>query len=110
MQVPLEISYRDVEKTPALENLINESISDLESYYNNIISCRIAIEKPNSMVSTGNPYRVRISLRVPPGHELVVTKDQGDSDPDEPLGAVIRDAFGAAERQLKDLNEKQKNY
>jgi ribosome-associated translation inhibitor RaiA len=110
MQVPLEISYREVEKTEALESLVMENVNELENFYNNIISCRIAIEKPNSTVSSGNPYRVRIAVRVPPGHELIVTKDQGDSDPEMPLGAVIRDAFSAVERQLKDLNGKQKNY
>jgi cold shock CspA family protein len=107
MQVPLEISYRNLEKTQAIEDLVQEKAARLEKFCDHITSCRIAIEKTHDHPKSGSPYRVRIDLRVPPNHELAVDRnpDQGTQYP--PLEAVIRDAFGAAERQLKQLNEKQ---
>ena len=42
MRVPLEISFRGVEKTEFLENLIREKTAKLERLCDNIISCRIS--------------------------------------------------------------------
>lgn len=107
MQVPLEVTYRDVPKTDAVEALVQEKIARLERVCDHISSCHIAIEKAHDRPSSGSPYRVRIDLRVPPGHELVADQNPGEGTQYEPLEAVIRDAFEAAERQLKELNERQ---
>ena len=107
MQVPLEVSYRNVEKTDALEALVQEKVDKLEEVCDHISSCRIAIEKAHDHPSSGSPYRVRIDLTVPPRHELAVTKSPDEGTQYEPLEAVIRDAFEAARRQLAELNERQ---
>jgi cold shock CspA family protein/ribosome-associated translation inhibitor RaiA len=109
MQVPLEIFYKDINKTDSLDELINEKISRLEKMCNHITSCSIAIEKPNATIRQGNPYRVRITLKVPPGHEIAVSKEPGDNDKDDPLPAVIRNAFIAMEKQLKKLVQLQRD-
>lgn len=108
MQVPPEITYRDVEKTDALDTLVNEKIAKLERFYSNINSCHIAIEKIHDRPSSGSPYRVRLDITVP-GHELVAESNPGESAQYDPLETVIRDAFDAASRQLKALNEQQRN-
>lgn len=107
MNVPLEISYRHVDKTEALESLIREKVEKLEDVCDHISSCRIAIEKPHENPSSGTPYRVRIDLRVPPGHELAVDKSPGQGTQYQPLENLIREAFDAARRQLIELNERQ---
>ncbi|HHP7243160.1 MAG TPA: HPF/RaiA family ribosome-associated protein [Elainellaceae cyanobacterium] len=107
MNVPLEISYRHVDKTEALESLIREKVDKLEDVCDHISSCRIAIEKPHEHPSSGTPYRVRIDLRVPPGHELAVDKSPDQGTQYEPLETLIREAFDAARRQLIELNERQ---
>jgi len=106
MEIPLEISFREVEKTEELEELIRNSAADLEKVCGKLISCRIAVEKPQKHQSSGNPYRVRIDARVPPGQELVVRKEPADSPMHESLHAVIVDAFETAERRLRKLSEK----
>jgi ribosomal subunit interface protein len=108
MQVPPEITYRDVEKTEALDTLVNEKIAKLEKFYNNINSCHIAIEKIHDRPSSGSPYRVRLDITVP-GHEFVAESNPGESAQYDPIETVIRDAFDAAIRQLKALNEQQRN-
>jgi cold shock CspA family protein/ribosome-associated translation inhibitor RaiA len=109
LEVPLELTFRDIEKTDELVELVNDKVASLEKVCDYIISCRIAIEKPQEHQRMGNPYRVRINVRVPPGHEIVVKREPGDGDMHEPLDAVIRDVFAAAQRQLKELVEKQRN-
>lgn len=109
MQVPLEISYRGVEKTEALDALVNEKVAKLERVCNYINSCRIAIEKIHDRPSSGSPYRVRIDLTVPPGHELAAVKNPGEGDQYDPLESVIRSAFDAARRQLTELTQRQRD-
>ncbi|HVS03591.1 MAG TPA: HPF/RaiA family ribosome-associated protein [Thermoanaerobaculia bacterium] len=107
MQVPLELSFRNVENPDGLEPLIRRRVDKLEKFCDHITSCRVAVERPNQHARSGNPYRVRIDLTVPPGHALVVTKEPGDSDFHDELPTVVRAAFDAAERQLKELVDRQ---
>jgi cold shock CspA family protein len=46
-------------------------------------------------------------MTVPPGHELIATGQSHKNDVHELLPSVIRKAFHAAERQLKELLERQ---
>ena len=109
MEVPLQLTFRDIEKTDELVDLVNDKVASLEKVCDYIISCHTAIEKPQEHQRMGNPYRVRVNVRVPPGHEIVVKREPGDGDMHDPLDAVIRDVFAAAQRQLKELVEKQRN-
>jgi len=107
--MPLEISFRDVPKTEAIDNLIREKAKKLEQVCDHITGCRIAVEKPHNNVKVGNEYRVRIDITVPPGHEVVINKEPGKNDMHNSLPAVIRDAFDAARKQLQKLSAIQRN-
>src|ERR1043165_2708201 len=108
MQVPLTMTFRKVRKTAAVENLIRQQAAKLERVCSYLVSCRIAIEKPQEHQRTGNPFRVRIDVTVPPEHELVVVRDSTEGDLHEQLPTVIRDAFSAMRRQLMKLVEKRR--
>lgn len=107
MKISPEITYRNVEKTNAIDTLIQEKIAKLELVCNYINSCHIAIEKTHDRPRSGSPYRVRIDMTVPPGHEIVAESNPGESNQYDPLDAVIRDAFNAARQQLIKLSERQ---
>ena len=107
MKVPPEITYRNLEKTNAIDNLVHEKIAKLETVCDHISSCHIAIEKVHDRPRSGSPYRVRIDMTVPPGHELVAERNPAESNQYDPLEAVIRDTFNAARQQLVKLNERQ---
>jgi ribosome-associated translation inhibitor RaiA/cold shock CspA family protein len=109
MQIPLEITYLDVEKTDALETLIREKVAKLEQVCNYMNSCRVGIEKTHDRPKSGSPYRVRIDITVPPSHEIAAVKNPGEGNQYDPLEAVIRSAFDAARRQLVKLTEKQRD-
>ncbi len=108
MQVALEITYRDVEKSDAIETLIHEKVAKLERLCDYISNCQIAVEKIHDRPSHGSPYRVRIDMTVPPGHEIVADVNPSEPNQHVKLDAVIRDAFSTAERQLKELIRRQR--
>lgn len=106
MQVPLEISFRDV-RSDTVEPIIREHVAKLEKFCDHMTSCRVAVERPHKHARAGNPYRVRIEIKVPPGHDIVVNQGPMDQDFHEPLSAVVRNAFKAVRRQLTELTERQ---
>ncbi len=109
MQLPLDISYRNIKKTPAIDDLVRSKAKKLEEVCDHIMGCHIAIEQTHTHPEKGSPYRVRIDLTVPPNHEVVAEKSPDTGIQYDSLQVVIRDAFEAARRQLKELAEKQQN-
>lgn len=106
MQIPLEITFRDVPKTNDVETLINEKVEKLGKVCDYFTSCRVAIEKPQQHQRTGNPYRVRIVIMVPHDNEVVVIREPSQSGMHVPLSSVVRDAFETAHRKLRKLVER----
>jgi ribosomal subunit interface protein len=101
MQVPLEITFRGIEHSDAVETRIREKAAKLEQYCDQIISCRVAVEAEHHHQHQGNLYKVRIDLSVPHKH-IVVSKDHHDKQSHEDLYVALRDAFAAATRQLEE--------
>src|SRR5947199_10858951 len=93
MQVPLKITFRNVRKTPDIEALIGKQAAKLERVCNHIVSCRMAVEKPQQHKRTGNLFRVRIDVTVPPQHELVVIRESSEVEFHQRLPTVLRVAL-----------------
>jgi ribosome-associated translation inhibitor RaiA len=104
MQIPVIIHWRDVEKTDALEALVRKQAAKLDALFDHIISCRVAIERPQKAGDPGAPYRVRLDLTTPPEHELVVRCEPAHGV----LRTIINDAFKSMRRQLRDLHERRR--
>lgn len=103
MQVPLQLQLKDVAADARLEDRIHRRVERLERLCDDITSCRVLVEQPHEHATSGSPWRVRIEVAVPPGHDLVVNKKPGDHDLQDPLETVVNNAFDAAERQLKEV-------
>jgi len=93
MDMPLQVTFRDLPHSPALDEKIREKASRLQSLSDRITSCRVTLERRHQR--QGREYSVRIDLRVPE-REIVVNHDH-----DEDVYVALREAFDAAERQLK---------
>ncbi|HKY31970.1 MAG TPA: HPF/RaiA family ribosome-associated protein [Candidatus Polarisedimenticolia bacterium] len=104
----MEITYRDVPKTDELEDLIRTKAGKLERLCADIVSCRIAVEKRQQHQKLGNPHRVRIEVTLPPGKDLVVAKEPGESGAHDLLPKIVREAFKVMERQVKEANSKRR--
>ena len=107
MKVPAEITYRNLEKTDAIDNLIQEKIAKLEQFCDYMNSCHVVVEKAHENPSSGSPYRVSIDITIPHGREIAVVENPDTGKQYPPLEAVIRDAFEAARRQVVSLSNEQ---
>jgi cold shock CspA family protein/ribosome-associated translation inhibitor RaiA len=101
MRPILEVHYRNVDKTSSVEELIQDKVDKLQRVFSDVMSCRVSIERPQQHQKVGNPYRVRLDLKTP-GREIVAVRESGEGDMHDSLSKVIRDAFTAARRQLRE--------
>lgn len=106
MQEPLEISFNEIEKTPKLESLIREKAERLGKFSDELISCHVDIAHPHAHPNSGSGFRVRIDLRVPPRDQLVAHEHSSHGDIHDTVETVVRRAFDAIERQLKEHTER----
>jgi len=105
MQVPLEITFRGMDRSDAIEARIREKATWLETFHDRIMSCRVVVEAPHRHHHKGRIYTVAVDLTVP-GAELVVNRDPGADHAHEDVYVAIRDAFDAAKRQLEAHSRK----
>ena len=103
MQVPLQITYRDISRSDALDARIRDKAAKLEEFHPHVTSCRVVVEERHRHKHQGKQFCVSIDLRVP-GREVVVNRDH-----DEDIYVAVRDAFNAAGRQLEDFAREQRS-
>jgi ribosomal subunit interface protein len=102
MQIPLQVTFRDMAQSEAIESRIRTKVEKLQKHYDRIMGCRVVIEMPQRHKHQGKLHSVRIDLTVP-GAELVANHAE-----DEDVYVAIRDAFGAITRQLEDFARRQR--
>jgi len=108
MQIPLQITFRDMEPSAAVETRIREKAAKLEQFYDHILSCRVTVEAPHAHQHQGKLYQVRIEVGVPDA-QLVVSHEHHHKDQaHEDAYVAIRDAFDAIQRQLEDYARKRR--
>lgn len=96
MQVPLQIVFRDIERSEALESRVRAESDKLERFHSRITSGRVTIEEEHRHQSQGREFSVNIDVRIPGRREIVATARHED------VYVAVRDAFDAARRQLED--------
>jgi len=101
MQTPLQITFRNIDASPAVEAKVRKRVEELEQFYDRIISCRVMIEAPNRRHREGSLYHIRVDLKVP-GREIVVKRDPPEHHAHEDIYVAVRDCFDAVRRQLED--------
>jgi len=101
MQVPLQITFRGIDPSDAIETRVRELAARLGRYHERITSCRVMIETPHRNKGHGKLYHVRIDITVP-GAEIVVGREPQAKHAHEDAYVALRDAFEAARRRLQD--------
>jgi len=101
MDKPLEITFRNLDRSEALASFIEEKCAMLEHFYHHIISLHVTVEAPHRRHLKGNAYRVVIEAHVP-GKNLVTGKSPGREMRHKNLIAAVNDSFQAMSRQLED--------
>ena len=101
MQVPLQISFRNMDPSPAIETVVREKAAKLGRFFERIVSCDVTIEAPHRHHHKGKLYKVRIDIGMP-GNDVHVNQEGPKNRAHEDVYVAIRDAFDAAVRQLED--------
>jgi ribosomal subunit interface protein len=107
MQMPLQIAFRNMESSAAIEARVRERAKKLDQYHNRIMSCRVVVESPHRHRHQGKVFHVRIDLTVPQG-EIVVNREPEENHAHEDVFVAIRDAFDAMQRRLQDYAHQQR--
>lgn len=101
MDMPVQVTFRNVDPSPAVEAEVLRRASMLERYHPRLQSCRVVVEAPHRHRRKGAPYRVLIDMVVP-GAELVVGRNPTEHAAHADVYVAVRDAFRAARRELMD--------
>lgn len=94
MKPAVNVVYRDLESSAALNSIINKKVEKLARYSDGILSSRVVIDIPHNHKHKGKMFRASLELDLK-GAPLAVHCD------DESIHVAVRDAFNSAERTLK---------
>ena len=108
MQLPLQVTFRHMEPSEALEAKIRKRADELDQLFDGIMSCRVVVEINHQHHHQGNLFHVRIDLKLP-GKELVVSREPDKHHAHEDPYVAVRDAFDAMRRQLEDYLRVRRN-
>lgn len=100
MKLPLQVVFRNMDASAAVEAKIRDRVDQLEKFYQHIMSCRVAVEAHHKH-HQGNLYHVRVDLKVPDA-EIVASRDPKAHQAHEDVYVAVRDAFDAVRRRLED--------
>lgn len=107
MLIPLQITFRDIEPSPAVEARIRELAARLERFSPNIVRCQVVVAAPHSHGRQGRLYEVHIDAKMV-GAELVAKREHRRHHSHEDVYVALRDAFRALERQLENYERKRR--
>jgi ribosomal subunit interface protein len=109
MKLPLQVVFRNMGPSDAIETRIRERVEALERFYEHIMSCRVVVELHHRHHHQGNLYHVRVDIKVP-DDELVASRERDLHQAHEDVYAAIRDAFDAVRRQLEDYIRRRRGH
>lgn len=102
MKSNADVVYRDIDTSPALNDIIYKKIEKLHRYSDSIIHSRVVLDAPHRHKHKGKMFRASIELGMK-GSPITVSQD------DTSVHVAVRDAFTALERKLKEECAKRKD-
>ena len=101
MRLPLQITYRDMLPSEAVDRCIRARAERLDQFCDRLMSCRGVVESRHHRHRHGALYHIRIDLTAP-GDEIVVSREPAMHRSHEDIYVAVRDAFDAVRRRLED--------
>jgi ribosomal subunit interface protein len=102
MKPAVDVVYRDLDSSAALNDIILKKLEKLNRYSDQIVHSRVVLDAPHQHKHKGKQYRASIELDIK-GHPVAFTQD------DESIHVAVRDVFSSAERKVKQLAARQRN-
>lgn len=108
MNTPLEITFKGLDRSEAIEAKIMEKTAKLEKVFDRMTHCRVVVAAPNKHHHKGKSYEIKIDIGIPDHAPLILSHESAVGDAQEDLQIALRDAFDAAKRRLDDIAERMK--
>jgi ribosome-associated translation inhibitor RaiA len=119
LKFPVQITFRNLEPSAVVEEWVQAEADKLETFYDHIISCRVAVEIPHRHHRKGKHCHVRLDLTLP-SKEIVIHRDHDPfsspkksravmdgevtkTEPHHNLHLAVHDAFKVAGRRVQDF-------
>src|SRR5574340_594469 len=102
MDLPLQITWRGIAHSEALDAAIREKAAKLQQFHDGLMRCKVVVELPSRHKQQGRHFTVRVELKLP-ASDIAVVREH-----DEDVHVALRDAFDAARRKLRDLAHEQR--
>ncbi|MBT5484395.1 MAG: ribosome-associated translation inhibitor RaiA [Gammaproteobacteria bacterium] len=102
-----QVVFRGIDHSQAVEEAVQKRAEKLARFSDQIQSLRVTVESPHNNHHKGKVYHVGVEAFIP-NHDIVVNHDQHDNHAHEDIYVAIRDTFDAVERQIKDINAKER--
>ena len=103
-----QVMYHNIDQTDAISEAVQKRITKLERFCDQIINGRVVLDCPHNNHHKGKVYSVSLEIHTS-SLEVRVNQEQHDNHAHEDLYVAIRDAFNAAERQLKSVDKKHRS-
>lgn len=107
MQIPLQITYRSMEASEAIDTYIRERAAKLDGCCENMVSCRVVVEAPHKHQHKGGLYHVSIDITLP-RESIIINREPELHQAHQDAHVAVRDAFDAAQKQLRAFVSRQK--
>ncbi len=107
MILPLQVTFRHMDPSPALEERIRQLVSRLDRFSEQIMRCHVIVEPLAHHKHQGALYDFRIDITLPDEEIAIRHAHPADHAHEDPYVA-LRDAFLAARRKLEDYERKRR--
>jgi ribosomal subunit interface protein len=105
MAIPVQITFRDIDPSDAVEARINERVQRLEKFASRATGLHVTVAAPHQSGHKGQIYQFTLELLLPKG-DIVIKQGDTPNHAHEDIYVAMRDAFQALERRVQDHLEK----
>ena len=102
MQVPLDITFENSEPSEAIRSEVEKQAKRLEKFSDRVTSCHVAVIAPQTRHRKGGLFKIDIRIAMPEHKDVIVSRTHDNVPEHEHVAVAIKDAFGAAQRQIED--------
>ena len=104
MTFPMQITYRHMDSSPALDERIRDLAARLATASSHVLSGHVLIAAPHQHSHQGRLFEVHLDLHVP-GRRIAVHRSSAWNRAHEDAYVALRNAFAAARRKLAEYEQ-----
>jgi len=108
MKLPLQITFRQMEPSPAIEARIRELATKLEIFSSQITRCHVIVEPLAHHQRQGALFDFHLNITVPQREFAIRGGARPHDHSHEDPYVALRDAFRAARRKLQDYERRRR--